>query len=145
MATERRMCWRNCAMETDAEMLEIDALEDRIGPVDAVTTKVRELISTLELCHHKAERWVESIIEAIGTGKTEKGLGTRPPGQTHPAETVWRNACAALSAWCAGCPAEAVEVTVGRCGPHASPRRPFRPGRAIACEGVASPAGDREN
>ena len=79
MATECRAWWRNCAVEADAEILEVDALEDRIGPIDAETTKVRELISTLELCHHKAERWVQSIIEAVGAGKTEKGLGTRRP------------------------------------------------------------------
>jgi hypothetical protein len=94
-------------------MLEIDRLEDQLGPLDPKVAKIRELVSTLELCHHKAERWVESIIEAIGAGTTEKGLGTRSPGQTHPAETVWGNACAALSAWCAGCPAEAVDLTVG--------------------------------
>ncbi|UCD52181.1 MAG: hypothetical protein JSW27_05990 [Phycisphaerales bacterium] len=113
MARECRSWWRNCAVEADEEILEIDALEDRVGPIDANTTRIRELISCLELCHHKAERWVESIIEAIGTGETQKGLGTRPPGQTHPAETVWQNACAALSAWCAGCPPGSLELTVG--------------------------------
>ncbi len=113
MATECRMCWRNCAVEADAEMLEIDRLDDALGSVDPNVTKIRELISTLELCHHKAERWVESIIEAIGSGQTRKGLGTRPPGQAHPVETIWQNACAALSAWCAGSPAGSVELTVG--------------------------------
>ncbi len=114
MATECRMSWRNCAVEADAEMLEIDRLEDALGSVDPGATRIRQLISTLELCHHKAERWVEIIVEAIGTGRTDKGLGTRGPGLVHPTETVWQNACAALSAWCAGCPPEAVEMTVGR-------------------------------
>ncbi|MHC4564010.1 MAG: hypothetical protein ACYS8X_14730 [Planctomycetota bacterium] len=113
MATECRSWWRNCAAEADAEILEIDGLEDRIGPIDPATAKIRELISTLEMCHHKAERWVEGIIEAIGSGQTKKGLGTRSGGQVHPAETIWQNACAALSAWCGGCPADSVEVTVG--------------------------------
>jgi hypothetical protein len=98
MAAECRSWWRNCAIGTDPGIQEIDSLEEQIAPIDPDTTRIRELISTLELCHHKAERWVESIIEAIGAGKTEKGLGTRSPGQTHPAETVWANACAALSA-----------------------------------------------
>ena len=86
--------WRNCALEADPEILEIDAMEDRIGPIGTNLSGVRELISSLELCHHKAERWVYSAIEAIGAGESHKGLGTRPPGQHHPAETVWENACA---------------------------------------------------
>jgi hypothetical protein len=113
MANEPKLCWRNCAVETDAEIVEIDALEDRIGPVDADTRKIRDLISSLELCHHKAERWVESIIEAIAAGKTNKGLGTRPSGQVHPAETTWQNACAALSNWCEGCAVDSVKLMVG--------------------------------
>jgi hypothetical protein len=113
MAAECRAWWRNCAAEADAEILEIDGLEDRLGAIDPATTRIRELISTLEMCHHKAERWVEGVIEAIGSGQTKKGLGTRSGGQVHPVETVWRNACAALSAWCAGCPADSVELTVG--------------------------------
>ena len=113
MATDCRPYWCNCTMETDAEIQEIDRLEDRIGPIDPDTTRIRELISTLELCYHKGERWIESILTTIGAGKTEKGLGTRTPGRIHPAETVWQNACAALSAWCAGCPADAVELAVG--------------------------------
>ncbi len=113
MATACRSWWRNCAMEADAEILAIDALEDRLGPLDADVTRIRELISTLELCHHKAERWIEGIIEAIGCGRTDKGLGTRSPGQVHPIETVWQNACAVLSVWCAGAPADALEMEVG--------------------------------
>lgn len=113
MAAACRSWWRNCAMETDAEIADLDAMEGRLAPLDADVIRIRELISTLEICHHKAERWVESIIEAIGAGKTSKGLGTRSPGQVHPAETIWQNACAALSAWCAGTPADAVELPVG--------------------------------
>jgi len=113
MATDCRPWWRNCAVEADAEILDIDRMEDHIAPLDPNATRIRELISSLELCHHKAGRWVESIIEAIGSGQTRKGLGTRSPGQAHPVETVWQNACAALSAWCAGCPADSLELTVG--------------------------------
>lgn len=113
MATECRSWWRNCAIEADGEIQDIDGQEDRLAPLSPETTRIRELISSLEVCHHKAERWVESIIEAIGAGATEKGLGTRPAGHVHPAEVVWQNACAALSAWCAGCPIDAIELTVG--------------------------------
>ena len=100
-------------MTADAEILEIDAMEDRIGPLGANVTDVRRLISNLELCHHKAERWVHNIMEAIGSGESAKGLGTRPSGLHHPAETVWQNACAALSAWCAGRPGAQREIAVG--------------------------------
>jgi hypothetical protein len=90
----------------------IDGMEDRIAPIGANVSKIRELISSLELCHHKADRWVYNIIEAISAGETTKGLGTRSPGQQHPSETVWQNACAALSAWCAGCPSTKVDLTI---------------------------------
>jgi hypothetical protein len=92
--------WRNCALTTDAEMLSIDAMEDALAPLDAGVEAVRELISSLELCHHKAGRWVHNILEAIGAGGSTKGLGTRDPGPLHDAEQVWSAACGALSAWC---------------------------------------------
>jgi hypothetical protein len=100
-------------METDAEIQEIDRIEDRIAPLDENTSLIRNLISSLELCHHKAERWVDNLIEAIGTGETDKGLGTRQPGEFHLAETVWQNACTALSNWCSGRSAAVAEVSVG--------------------------------
>lgn len=84
-----------------------------MAPIDPAIAKVRGLITGLELCHHKAERWVANIIEAIGRGETTKGLGTRSSQEEHPAERVWQNACAALSAWCAGCPIENIDLSVG--------------------------------
>lgn len=110
MTTSAR--WRNCALEADSEILAIDAMEDRIALIDPNAAQIRELISSLELCHHKAERWVENIVRAIGAGETRKGLGTRSPGQQHPAEEVWQNASAALSAWCAGCPNAEVDLSI---------------------------------
>ncbi len=112
MTISCRLWWRNCALHADAEIIAIDAMEDRIAPIAPNVLKVRELISSLELCHHKADRWVYNIIEAIGAGETTKGLGTRSPGRHHPRETVWQNACAALSAWCAGCPGTKVDLPV---------------------------------
>jgi hypothetical protein len=108
-----RSWWRNCALEADSEILDIDKLEDRIAPIGSKVSRVRELISTLELCHHKAERWVYNIIEAIGLEETKKGLGTRPPGQYHSAEKIWQTACAALSVWCAGGPGASMDLSVG--------------------------------
>jgi hypothetical protein len=103
----------NCGVETDEEMLAIDRLEDELSPLPENIARIRKLISTLELCHHKAERWVTNIIEAIGEGDTNKGLGTRPAGDFHPAERDWLHVCTALSAWCAGQPAASVEIEVG--------------------------------
>jgi hypothetical protein len=94
-------------------MLAIDRMEDKIAPIDPDTAKIRELISTLELCHHKAQRWVANIVEAIGAGETTKGLGTRAPNGHHPAETIWQSACAALSMWCAGCPSDKIDLSIG--------------------------------
>lgn len=113
MSTEVRSWWENCAKEPDKEIRAIDAIEDRIAPLDDQTAKIRRLIGMLELCHHKAERWVEVIIEAIGSGSTSKGPGTRPPGQKHPAEHVWQNACDVLSAWCSGSLDQAMDLDVG--------------------------------
>jgi hypothetical protein len=90
----------------------IDGMEEHISPIGANVSKIRELISSLELCHHKAERWVHNIIEAIGAGETTKGLGTRSPGQQHSVEKVWLNTCAALSAWCAGCASTKVDLSI---------------------------------
>jgi hypothetical protein len=112
MKTSIRLWWRNCALNVDPEILDIDKMEDRIAPIPPNVSKIRELISSLELCHHKAERWVSNIIEAIGTGQTQKRLGTRPAGQPHPAEKVWQNACSALQAWCAGCPVINVDLFI---------------------------------
>jgi hypothetical protein len=114
MAGKMRDWWRNCDVEQDDEEVRaIDAIEDSIAPLDEETKRIRRLITSLESCHHKAARWVELIIEAIGKGRTTKGAGTRPPGKREPIEQVWQNCAAALVAWCAGCPAEAIGLDVG--------------------------------
>ena len=105
--------WRNCAQEPDTEMLEIDAMADDFAPIASDALRIRELISTLEMCHHKAERWVDNIIDAIGEGRTTKGLGTRSRRQAHPIEHVWQAACDALAAWCAGCPSTMIDTSLG--------------------------------
>ncbi len=107
-----REWWINCGAEADEEIREIDRLEDELSPLPENITRIRKLISTLELCHHKAERWVMNIIQAIGQGDASKGLGTRAAGEMHPAERDWMNACTALSSWCAGQPAASVEIEI---------------------------------
>jgi hypothetical protein len=139
LTTPIRPWWRNCALAADAEIRAIDRMEDQIAPIAPAVSHIRELISALELCHHKAERWVDNIIAAIGAGETAKGLGTRSPGQRHSAETVWQNACAALSAWCAGCPGSRVDFSVDTvpasellaCLGERSPLKEWQVGRVI--------------
>jgi len=97
-----RSWWENCASEPDREILAIDVIEDSIAPLDEPTARIRRLITSLELCHHKAERHVQVIIEAIGAGSTTRGPGTRPCGQTHPVELTWQHCGDALSVWCSG-------------------------------------------
>ena len=113
MIASCRPSWRNCALHNDAKMETIDAMEDSLAPLSANAVQIRQLITSLELCHHKAERWVHNIIEAIGSGPTGKGLGTRPPGELHAAEQVWQNACTVLDAWCAGNPDSQTDMTIG--------------------------------
>ena len=108
-----RWCWENCPGQPDDETRVIDALEDSMAPLDDETKRIRRLIMSIESCHHKAARWVELIIEAIGKGSTAKGAGTRPSGKREPIEQIWQNCAAALSAWCAGCPAGAIDFDVG--------------------------------
>ena len=129
MAT--REWWTNCGVdpEADSEIMAIDSLEDQIAPLAANVAKIRELIGTLEMCHHKAENWVGNILEAIATGETSKGLGTRTPGQIHPTEIVSKNAIGALSAWVAGCPSTSIDLTIGT----------VPASRMLACLGERSP------
>ena len=100
---DARPCWSNCRIgPTDDEIERIDAMEDALSPLPADLKAIRRLITSLEMCHHKAERWVTLIIEAIADGKTSKGPGTRPEGSRHPAEVNWQKCVCVLSAWCDG-------------------------------------------
>jgi hypothetical protein len=89
----------------DPEIEAIDALENEISPLDDGIIRIRRLISSLELCHHKAGRWVDIIMESIATGKVAKGpVGSKPPGQRHPVEDIWEDSCQILSKWIRGEP-----------------------------------------
>ena len=90
--------WDNCGT-TDRDTAELDRIEATLGPLTDRVRRTRALIGRIEMCHHKAERWVERIIDAIGTGRPSGGLGTRPPDQRHPIEATWASACDALAAW----------------------------------------------
>lgn len=91
--------WDNCGT-TDRETAKLDRIEVMLGPLAENVRQTRALIGGIEMCHHKAGRWVERIIDAIGSGQPSGGLGSRSQGQRHPIETSWAAACGALSAWC---------------------------------------------
>lgn len=90
--------WDNCGT-TDRETAALDRVEGALGPLAENVRQTRALIGRIEMCHHKAERWVERIIDAIGSGQPSGGLGSRSRGQHHPIETSWAAACEALAAW----------------------------------------------
>ncbi|MHC4751019.1 MAG: hypothetical protein ACYTFW_14260, partial [Planctomycetota bacterium] len=58
--------WQACGIEVDAEVLEIDRMEDSIAPLDEETIKIRQLITGFELCYHEADKEAEYIAQAIG-------------------------------------------------------------------------------
>lgn len=62
--------WRNCDFEdTDAEIAEIDALEELLeGEESESALKTRRLITAFEVCHHNSLRWAERIVHAIADG-----------------------------------------------------------------------------
>ena len=101
----------NCPAEpSDDEIVRIDAMEDALSPLTADLKATRQLITSLEMCHHKADRWVTLIIEAIAAGKTSKGPGSRPEGTRHPAEMAWQNCVQVLSAWRDGMAVTGVQI-----------------------------------
>lgn len=98
--------WRNCALLADAEIEFLNSMEKRLIPLSPGVLQVRELISSLEICHHKAEAWIKNIITGIGEGRSSKGPGTGR--QRHPVEGEWFRISRVLYSWCLGCPSERV-------------------------------------
>jgi hypothetical protein len=102
MHSSLREHWQNCAIQSDPEIRIIDRMEDAITPLHPSIREIRALISHFELCHHKAERWIENIIQAIGSGETDKGMGAGRKAGDHPAEMFWKGVCRELEDWCKG-------------------------------------------
>ena len=90
--------WKNCET-TDVETRELDKLESALAPLPKHVRETRALISDIECCHHKVDRWVDLIVDAIGSGKPSGGLGTRAAGDRHPKEVLWSSISDELNAW----------------------------------------------
>jgi len=104
-----RSCWQNCGVEADAEMLEIDGMEDAISPLDEQTTRIRERITRYEACYHEADREAEWIIKAISTGICPAESNERPPERKRELENCRR----ILVCWCEDPGRQSTHLDVG--------------------------------
>lgn len=75
--------------------------------------RIGKLISDLELCHHKAERHVDLILQAIAEGRAVKGNRRVESASLHPATRMWRNAIDILTAWLSGDSSGVGDLDVG--------------------------------
>jgi hypothetical protein len=101
--------WQACGIEVDAEVLEIDRMEEAIAPLDEETTKIRQLITGFELCYHEADKEAEYIAQAIGAGHCPERSNERPPQRKKELE----NSRQILSSWCENPSVSGLELDVG--------------------------------
>jgi len=97
--TNKESCrpwWQNCVEEADREILDIDKMEEAIEPLDEQTTKIRGLITGMEMCYHEADIEAERIVKAIGSGRCPQESNERPPQRMKELE----NCREILSRWC---------------------------------------------
>jgi hypothetical protein len=104
-----RPYWCNCGTEGDSEIFEIDKMEDSIAPLDDETTKIRQLISGLELCYHEADKEAEYIAKAIGAGRCPERSDERPPQRKKELENYKQ----ILSSWCENPSVSGIDLEVG--------------------------------
>jgi hypothetical protein len=118
MGNALRPCWQNCGalddkfLLEDEELLAIDALEDSITPLDDTTTAIRQCIARFEACYHEADKQVELIIKAIGSGAAPEESDERPPQRRRELQ----NAHDILVAWCEGTWGKCADLDVGAIG-----------------------------
>ena len=101
--------WQACGIEVDAEVLEIDAMEDAIAPLNEQTTQISALITAFSSCYHEADKEAERIIQAIGSGEPPEEEKERPPQR----QRELQNSHDILSAWCEGQSAKCADLNVG--------------------------------
>ena len=104
-----RAWWQNCGVEADAEMLDIDKMEDSIAPLNEQTTRIRELITRFELCYHEADKEAERIARAIGAGRCPRQSKARPPKR----KKELQNSRRILSRWCKNPAIRGIDLDVG--------------------------------
>jgi hypothetical protein len=109
-----RECWLNCGVQPDAEMLEIDRMEEAIAPLDEQAVRIRELISRFESCYHQADRQAELIAGAIGAGRCPEESNERPPQRKKELE----NSRLILSRWCEDPSIRGINLDVGGIEAH---------------------------
>jgi hypothetical protein len=107
-----RACWQNCGVQADAEVLDIDKMEDAIAPLDEQTSRIRELITRFESCYHEADKQAELIAKAIGTGHCPEESNERPPERKKELE----NSRLILSRWCENPSIRGINLNVGDIG-----------------------------
>jgi hypothetical protein len=101
--------WKACRIEVDAEVLEIDRMEDSIAPLDEETTRIRQLITGFELCYHEADKEAEYIAGAIGAGRCPPRSDERPPQRKKELENCRR----ILTSWCENPAVSGIDLDVG--------------------------------
>jgi len=101
--------WQACGIEVDAEVLEIDRMEDEIAPLNEQTKQISELITAFSSCYHEADKEAERIIRAIGSGEPPVEEKDRPPQRKRELQ----NSHNILSAWCEGQSAKSANLDVG--------------------------------
>jgi hypothetical protein len=104
-----RACWQNCGVQADAEMLNIDKMEDVIAPLDEQTIRIRELITRFEPCYHEADKQAELIAGAIGAGRCPEESNERPPKRKKELE----NCRLILSHWCEDPAVRGINLDIG--------------------------------
>jgi hypothetical protein len=133
--TACRPCWQNCGVEADAEILEIDRLEDSISPLDEHTAKIRRLITRFESCYHQADKEAKRTARAIGEGRCPRESKARPPRRKRELE----NARRILSQWCQEPAIRGLNLAVGGipadellgCIGHATPLKIWQVQRVV--------------
>jgi len=98
-----------CGIEADAEVLEIDRMEDSIAPLDDDMAKIRQLISSIELCYHEADKEAEYIAQAIGAGQSPPRSDERPPQRKKELEDCRQ----ILSSWCENPSVSGINLELG--------------------------------
>jgi hypothetical protein len=83
--------WSNVVLQpSDPEIEWIERLEQRAQPLPPDALAIRELITRFEICHFKAERHIQKILEAIGNMRLD--FTPASIGKAHPksGEAAWR-------------------------------------------------------